>query len=155
MPFKKGDKPVKPVAKGNTHAVKHSLHVYRRMLGGKLDGRMSLAKVLREKEQELISALGGDPSSQERTLITDTVNTMLFKGTVENYLMSIDGKIVRDNKVISVVDTWVKLSSHMRGNLQALGLQRRVKTTSLADLLNQPEATSGGNDTTDHAIVRQ
>jgi hypothetical protein len=34
--------------------------------GGRLDGRTSLHKVLREKEQELITALGGDPSPQER-----------------------------------------------------------------------------------------
>jgi len=36
--------------------------------GGRLDARTSLYKVLREKEQELTAALGGDPSLQERII---------------------------------------------------------------------------------------
>ena len=88
MTFKKGDKPIKPPAKGNRLAVKHSLHVYRRILNGaKADGRTTLFKVLREKERELVSALGGDPSPQERLLIADSVKTILYIGTVDEYLM--------------------------------------------------------------------
>lgn len=121
MLFKKGDKPINGAGKGNTRVVKHSLHVYRRMLSGKLDERLSLAKVLREKERELIDAMGGDPSPQQMIPITDVVDSSLFKGTIEKYLISIDGRIVRGTKVISVVDTWIALSKHIRGHFADTG----------------------------------
>ena len=92
--FKKGDKPPKPLLKGNRLAVKHSLHVYRRMLDGtKADGRTTLFKVLKEKERELTTALGGDPSPQERLIIADTVKTILYVGTLDEYLMALDGAL--------------------------------------------------------------
>ena len=93
--FKKGDKPIKPASKGNTLAVKHSLHVYRRMLNGtKSDKRATLFKALLEKERELTVALGGDPSPQEKLLINDTVKTILYVGTLDEYLMSLNAGIV-------------------------------------------------------------
>ena len=138
--FKKGDKPVKPLAKGNTLAVKHSLHVYRRMLSGnRLDGRTSLHKVLREKEQEFISALGGDPSPQEKWIIADAVKTMLYVGTLDEYLINLDGGIVSGSKVIPAVDTRTQLAAHVRRNLETLGLKRAVKTLSVQDVLNQDD----------------
>jgi hypothetical protein len=139
-PFKRGDKSPNPVPKGNKLAFKHGLHSYRRLLeGGKLDGRTALHKVLREKEQELVSALGGAPSPQEQVLIADAVKTLLYVSTLDQYLMSLDGGIVRGNKVISVVDTRVKLAAHLRENLKALGLQRRAKRIGVADILSQEQ----------------
>src|ERR1044071_2387637 len=61
-----------PLGRGNTFAVKHSLHGYRRMLsGGQLDARTAY-KVLGEKAQELVTPLGGDPSPQEPLITADT-----------------------------------------------------------------------------------
>jgi hypothetical protein len=88
---------------------------------------------LREKEQELITALGGDPSPQERLIIADAVKTLLYIGTLDEYLMALDGGIVSKSKVIPLVDTRTKLAGHLRENLRALGLHRRVKTPSLHD----------------------
>ena len=49
------------------------------MLNGKgLDERTSLFKAMREKEQELITTLGGDPSPQEQAIISDSVKNMLY-----------------------------------------------------------------------------
>ena len=54
----------------NKKALKHGLYAYQAMLNGNgLDERTSLFKALREKEQELVSALGGDPSPQEQAII--------------------------------------------------------------------------------------
>jgi hypothetical protein len=59
---------------GNRNAVKHGLYVYKAMLNGNgLDERTSLFKALREKEQELIDAVGGDPSPQQQAIIADSV----------------------------------------------------------------------------------
>ena len=60
------------------------------MLEGKgLDERTSLLKALREKEQELVTALGGDPSPQEQAIIGDSVKNMLYIASLDNYLMSL------------------------------------------------------------------
>ena len=125
MRFQEGHKAINPMPKGNQLAVKHSLHVYRRMLsGGRLDARTSLYKVLREKEQELITALGGDPSPQERVIIADTVKTMLYISTVDEYLMALDGGLIRGGKAVPVIDTRTQLAAHLRRHLESLGLKR-------------------------------
>jgi hypothetical protein len=138
MTFHKGHKGY-PAPKGNTFAVKHSLNVYCRMLSGgsRLDERTALHKVLREKEQELITALGGDPSPQERIIIADAIKTQLYVATIDEYLIKLDGGIIKQGKVIPVVDTRTKLASHLRENLRAIGLHRRVKTASLTEILSQ------------------
>ena len=139
MVFQPGNKFGRTVRRGNTLAVKHSLWRLRRMLGSKLDHRTTLWKVLCEKEVELIAALGGDPSPQERIIIADTVRTMLYTSTLDEYLIKLDGNIVKGNKVISVVDTRTKLASHLRDNLRAIGLHRRVKQTSLTEILSRSD----------------
>jgi hypothetical protein len=138
--FKKGDKSIKPASKGNRLAVKHSLHVYRRMLNGtKADKRTTLFKALLEKERELTVALGGDPSPQEKLLINDTVKTILYVGTLDEYLMALNGGIVLGGKDIPVIESRTQLAAHLRRNLEALGLSRRVKAATISDLLNNPD----------------
>ena len=137
MTFQKGQKSPHPAAKGNTLATKHSVYYFQRLLNGKLDHRTRLNRVLREKERDLIAALGGDPSPQERILIADAVKNILYIGTIDEYLMSLDGGIIRQFKVIPVVDTRTKLASHLRDNLRALGLHRRVKQVTLTEMLAQ------------------
>jgi len=52
---------------GNKKALKHGLYTYQAMLNGKgLDERTYLFKAMRDKELELITALGGDPSPQQQ-----------------------------------------------------------------------------------------
>jgi hypothetical protein len=61
---------------------------YKAMIDGKgLDERTSLFKALREKEQELVSALAGDPSPQQQAIIGDSVKNMLYIASLDNYLM--------------------------------------------------------------------
>jgi hypothetical protein len=154
--FKKGEKPIIPASKGNKLAIKHSLHVYRRMLSGnRLDGRTSLHKVLRETEQELVSALGGDPSPQEKWIIADAVKTMLYVGTLDEYLMNLDGGIVSGSKVIPVIDTRTQLAAHLRRNLETLGLQRRTKLASVTDLLKEAQKQETNGAVTEAEMVKQ
>jgi hypothetical protein len=70
---------------GNKNNLVHGLYSYKAMLNGKgLDQRTSLFNALREKEQELVSALNGDPSPQQQAIIGDSVKNML-------YIASLDG----------------------------------------------------------------
>ena len=80
--------------KGNRNAVKHNLYSYKAMLDGNgIDERTSLFKALREKEKELVTALGGDPSPQEQAIIGDSVKNMLYIASLDNYLMGLKSLI--------------------------------------------------------------
>jgi hypothetical protein len=77
--------------KGSHNALSHGLYYYKAVLDGDgLDERSSLFRALRMKEQELIAALGGDPSPQERTIISDSVKVMLYVSSCDNYLMGLN-----------------------------------------------------------------
>ena len=135
MPFKHDNEPWNK-ALGNSPARKHGLNVFKRLLEGPtVDGRSSLYKVLRDKERELVAALGGDPSPQQRMIIADSVKTMLYVGTLDEYLLALEGGIVKGGKVIPVVESRTQLAAHLRRNLEALGLERKVKQVTLADIL--------------------
>jgi len=117
---------------GNQKALKHGLYSLRALLSGDgLDQRTSLYKTLREKEQELIVSLGGDPSPQEKAIIADTVKTMLFLGSLDHYLTGLKS-LVRKGRVHSVLSERTRLAAHMRENLKTLGLKRIAKGTELA-----------------------
>ena len=109
---------------GNKNALQHGLYTLRAMLNGDgLDKRTSLYHALAEKEQELVSALGGDPSPQERAIIADTVKNMLYVGSLDAYLIGLES-LVRKGKVHPVVDVRTRLAAHLRENLKTLGLKR-------------------------------
>ena len=132
---------------GNKKALKHGLHTYKAMLNGDgLDERTSLFKALREKEQELVSALGGDPSPQERAIIGDSVKNMLYVASIDNYLMSLKS-LVRKGRPHPVLAIRTQLSAHLRENLKTLGLKRVAKTLSLHEILTKDdgEANADGN----------
>src|SRR3990170_131991 len=90
---------------GNRNAVKHCLHTYKAMLNGPgLDERTSLFKASREKEQELVTALGGDPSPQEQVIIADSVKNMLYIASLDHYLMQLKS-LVRKGRPHPVLST--------------------------------------------------
>ena len=58
---------------GNTNGIRHGYYSLKAKLNGTdLDKRTAAYKALAEREQELIVALGGDVSPQERIIIADT-----------------------------------------------------------------------------------
>lgn len=132
--------------RGNKNAVKHNLYTYKAMLNGDgLDERTSLFKALREKEQELVSALGGDPSPQEQAIIGDSVKNMLYIASLDNYLMGLKS-LVRKGRPHPVLAIRTQLSAHLRENLKTLGLKRVSKTLSVTDLLNGHDDKDRVND---------
>jgi hypothetical protein len=101
-----------------------------------LDRRSSLYKALRLKEEELITALGGDPSPQERALIGDTVKVMLYLSTCDTYLSQVKS-FIRKGRPHPVLSVRLQLASHLRENLKAIGLKRVSKQISLHDYVQQ------------------
>ena len=121
----------------NKNALKHGLHAYKAMLNGNgLDERSSLFRALRSKEQELVTALGGDPSPQEQAIIGDSIKNMLYVASLDNYLMSLKS-LVRKGRTHPVLSIRTQLSAHLRENLKTLGLKRVSKALTVQDLLNQ------------------
>ena len=131
----------------NRNAMQHGLYSFRAMLNGDgLDRRTSLYHAITEKEQELVSALGGDPSPQERAIIADTVKTMLYIGSLDNYLMQLKS-LVRKGRVHAVLAERTRLGSHLRENLKSLGLERRAKPIpDLQKYLEEKYGESGSDD---------
>ena len=129
-------KPGRSGPPGNKNSIRHGLYVYRALLKGDgLDQRTSLYRALREKEQELTVALGGDPSPQERALIGDTVKTMLFVGSIDHYLFGLKS-LVRKGRVHAVLPERARLAAHLRENLKTLGLKRASKEVSMDQLIS-------------------
>ena len=146
MAFKKGGEPWNKGA-GRANAHKDGLNTFKRLLEGpKVDRRTSLYRALHDKEQELARALGGDPSPQEQAIIADVVKTMLYIGTLDEYLMNVEGGIVKGGKVLPVVDTRTQLAGHLRRALETLGLKRVSKTLSVTDLLNGHDQTAANDN---------
>ena len=131
----------------NQNAVQHGLHHYKRLLSGDgLKRSTALYHALREKELELVSALGGDPSPQERAIIGDTIKTMLYIGSLDNYLMQLKS-LVRKGRVHAVLAERTRLGSHLRENLKSLGLERRAKPIpDLQKYLEEKYGESGSDD---------
>ncbi|MGB7946153.1 MAG: hypothetical protein WCH75_00595 [Candidatus Binatia bacterium] len=146
-------KPARSGPPGNKNSLQHGLYAYKAMLDGNgLDEKTSLFKALRylrDKEQEFVSALGGDPSSQERAIIGDSVKNMLYIASLDNYLMQLKS-LVRKGKPHPVLSIRTQLSAHLRENLKTLGLKRVAKTLTLHEILTNDDDTPG-NGTTDGA----
>ena len=97
-------------------------------------------KAKREKELELITALGGDPSPQQQVIIADTVKNMLYIASLDNYLMGLKS-LVRKGKPHPVLARGTRLSAHLRENLKTLGLRRVSKALTVTDVLNGDDET--------------
>ena len=123
--------------KRNKNAWKHGVNHYRRLLSGDgLKQSTALHHALEEIEEEFIKALGGDPSPQERVIIRDTANHMLYGGSYDAYLKSLKS-IVRKGRPHPIVAELRQESVHVRENLKLLGIKRRQKQLSLDEILSE------------------
>src|SRR2546427_913649 len=102
----------------NKNALQHGLHFYRRLLSGDgLKRSTALYRALAAKEQELVTALGGDPSPQELALIGDTVKTLLYLGSIDHYLMGLKS-LMRKGRPHPVIAERTRLAAHVPENFK-------------------------------------
>jgi hypothetical protein len=121
------------------NAWKHGLRYYKRLLSGDgLKKSTAIYHALAQKEAELIAALAGDPSPQERAIIADTIKHMLFAGSIDHYLLSLKS-LVRKGRLHAVVGERTRIGAHIRENLKTLGLKRVVIQKSLEQILEEDE----------------
>ncbi len=132
---------------GNQNATKHGFSRLKALLnGGGLDQRTSLYRALLAKEKELVTSLGGDPSPQEQMIISDTIKTLLFLGSLDAYLIGLKS-LVSKGRVHCVLSERTRLAGHLRENLKTLGLERRAKPIpDLQKYLEEKYGESGSDD---------
>ena len=135
----------KPIGgqKGNSNSLHHGYYALKALLnGGRLDKRTAIYRVLREKERQLISALGGDEnvSPQEVVLIADSVKVMLYLASLDTYLLGLK-TLLRKGRVRDALIQRVKLAGHLRENLKTLGLKRVAK--EIPDLARELQRSQG------------
>jgi hypothetical protein len=130
--------------KGSANAFKYGRYQLQRLLSdGGPKKSTALYRVIAAKEQELIASLGGDPSPQELIIIKDTIKTMLFKGSLDRYLMSLKS-LVRKGRVHGVLAERTRLATHERENLRTLGLKRVAKPVDWRDALRDSAGVDNG-----------
>jgi len=102
---------------GNDNALKAG--VYADLSRRNVDQRSKLAKALRAIEGELVAAIGGDPSPQEKVLIDRAVYKIARCTMFEAAHLTGQGDGADEH--------YLAWSNSLRLDLQALGLHRREK----------------------------
>jgi len=97
-----------------------------------------------EREQELITALGGDVSPQRRIIIADTVKHLLFAASLDRYLMQLKSLVCK-GKIHGVVNERPRIGAHIRENLKALGLKRVIREKTIEEILAESEPDQNGH----------
>ena len=106
------------VREGNTNALKHG--AYRQLTC--LDARTREARYLAGLEATLVSALGGDPSPQQILLIRRVCVKALRCSLLEQEIIVKNGRFPR-----TVGEDYLRWSRDLRLDLQALGIEKRMK----------------------------
>jgi len=158
----KGGKPGRSGPPRNENARVHGLYGLKSMLKerglGAIDGRSALGKALTGWRADLIRDLGGDSevSTQQRTYVELCAKTKLLLDSVDGWLLTRPSLINKKRKtLLPVVRERQHLADSLAKYLAQLGLERRVKQTTINDLLTEMEIESDpGNSPTDGRSVR-
>ena len=121
-----------------------------KVLGGRvIDKRTTLGKTLKKWRGDLIVDLGGDVSTQQEAVVDLCVRSKLMLDSIDTWLLTQPSLINKRKKsLLPIVRERQILADGLAKYLSMLGLERRQKTLSLADILNQPdepEADQQGN----------
>ena len=120
----------------NHNATRHGLYAMKlalKEIGTQpLDGRSAVAQALRRYQDELISDLGGDPSTAQRTLVDLAGRQKLLLDTIDSWVMqnpaiAVDGADVR---LVPVIKEREQIAANLAKYLNMLGLERRQKSVT-------------------------
>jgi hypothetical protein len=126
---RKTDKRQKRAGNAMTHGA------YSDISAQNLDGRSKLVKTLRHISSYLTRELGGEPTTQE-TLIIERASFKAVKCILAEIAM-----LSNSRKSSGLESQYLAWSNSLRLDLQALGLERRMKTVqSLHEYITQKES---------------
>ena len=141
-------KPARSGPPGNLNAVAHGGYALKgRLNGTRLDRRSALFRAFMTRVNEFVSAMGGDASPQQLSLIHDTVKSEFYAEEKEAYLDRLKSRI-RKGREHPLMEARRKDRAHIRENLKLIGLRRLPRdlpdlARELARLPEQGEKPEG------------
>ena len=113
----------------------------------RLDMRFRTGKALVRWRLELVQDLGGEDaiSTQQAALIELAVRSKLMLDTIDNWILAQDSLVNKSKRaVIPVVVQRQQLADGLARYLSMLGLERKVRTKTLEEILNdETDETTG------------
>src|SRR5690242_14801000 len=114
---------------GNLNGFRHGMTALdRRLKAERLDRRSFVYKWVKARADDYASALGGDPSPQEKTIIWDAAMSEFYESQIDGHLSR--KKLIRKGHVDPTLTERTRLAAHIRENLKVLGINRRPKPVS-------------------------
>jgi len=104
-----------------------------------IPGNTKLGYALRIWQRDLIADLGGETnvSVQQRTIVECAATTRLMIGSLDAWITSQPTLMTRNKTLIPVILQRQQLVDSLTRMLSQLGLERRVKTKSLDEILSE------------------
>src|SRR5215475_11467740 len=132
--------------RGSRNAQRHGLNSMKNALVRskqvRLDMRYRTGKALVRWRLELVADLGGEDalSTQQAALIELSVRSKLMIDSIDNWILSQPSLVNKSKKaVLPVVIQRQQLADGLSRYLGQLGLERRIKTKSLQEILDEGE----------------
>jgi hypothetical protein len=123
---------------------KHGLTLLKRAVNGLgnrvIDRRTATGKALTKWRADLIEDLGGDVSTQQSALVDLCVKSKLILDSIDTWILGQPSLInARKKSLFPVVIQRQTLADGLARYLAQLGLARRTKVQTLAELLDGPD----------------
>ena len=106
---------------GNINGFRHGMTALdRRLKAERLDRRSFVYKWVKARADEYGTALGGDPSPQQRMIVWDVAMSEFYQSQIDGHLSR--KKLIRKGRVDPTLSERTRLAAHIRENLKILGL---------------------------------
>jgi hypothetical protein len=141
-----------------THGLKSMKNALIRSKQVRLDMRFRLGRALVRWRLDLVQDLGGEDqiSTQQAALIELAVRSKLMLDTIDNWILSQDSLVNKSKKtLLPVITQRQQLADGLARYLKDLGLQRRAKTLSLTEILEDDGDTPANGNGTDEKGTEQ
>jgi hypothetical protein len=148
VPLKRRGGPPKGSANAQTHGLSTLLRRTTELGSRAIDGRSALSYQLKKWRRELVDDLGGPDniSTQQSALIDLAVKSKLLLDSIDAWLLTQPTLVNKRKKaLLPVVLQRQQLADGFARYLNQLGMERRHKTKTLDDILNEDEPVNGGN----------
>ena len=125
---------------------KHGLTILKRAVNGlgnrAIDKRTATGKALAQWRKDLIADLGGDVSVQQDTIVDLAVKSKLLLDSIDVWLLTQESLVNKRKKTLMpVVKERQQLADGLARYLSMLGLDRKVRTKTLDEILSEGDPT--------------
>jgi hypothetical protein len=137
----------RPNSKGHMRGLTHGLSILKRAVNGLgnrvIDKRTATGKALAKWRKDLERDLGGDVSTQQGAIVDLAVKSKLLLDSIDVWLLTQPSLINKRKKtLLPVVLQRQQLADGLARYLSMLGLERKVKTKTLDEILDESEEQS-------------